>query len=123
MGGMELPPGPREPAALQTVEWVARPTAFLRRCRAGHGDPFTVRMESWLPGDTFRRAGFGRIVRGRQPVLTVERGLSLVWFRPDGSPAVVYAAGLYAVRPRFRIPAQTERFALCSNSCASPLQY
>ena len=36
-----LPPGPREPAALQTVEWIARPTAFLRRCRARHGEPFT----------------------------------------------------------------------------------
>src|SRR5215218_3358829 len=39
-----LPPGPREPAALQTVEWITRPTAFLRRCRARHGDPFTVRV-------------------------------------------------------------------------------
>ena len=39
-----LPPGPREPAALQTVEWVARPTAFLRRSRARHGDPFTIRV-------------------------------------------------------------------------------
>ena len=44
MGGMTLPPGPREPAALQTVEWIVRPTAFLRRCRARHGDPFTVRV-------------------------------------------------------------------------------
>ena len=43
MGGV-LPPGPKEPAALQTVEWIARPTAFLRRCRARHGDPFTVRV-------------------------------------------------------------------------------
>ena len=56
-------------------------------------------------------------MRGREPVLTVERGLSLVWFRADGSPAVAYGAGLYAVRPRFRIPAQTEQFALCSKSC------
>ena len=39
-----LPAGPREPAALQTVEWIARPTAFLRRCRARYGDPFTVRV-------------------------------------------------------------------------------
>src|SRR3954447_15209771 len=43
MGGM-LPPGPREPAALQTVEWIARPTAFLRRARAPHGAPFTARV-------------------------------------------------------------------------------
>jgi hypothetical protein len=87
------------------------------------GDPFLVRMESWLPDDTFRRAGFGRVLRGRQPVLTVERGLSLAWFRPDGSPAVAYGAGLYALQPRFRIPAQAERFALCSKSCGSSLPW
>jgi cytochrome P450 family 135 len=39
-----LPPGPREPAALQTLEWVARPTAFLRRCAARHGEAFTIRL-------------------------------------------------------------------------------
>src|SRR5919198_583586 len=39
-----LPPGPREPAALQTLEWVARPTAFLRRCAAAHGEAFTIRL-------------------------------------------------------------------------------
>ena len=40
---MRLPPGPREPRAAQTVEWIARPTAFLRRCAARHGEPFTLR--------------------------------------------------------------------------------
>jgi len=39
-----LPPGPREPAALQTLEWVVRPTAFLRRCAARHGEAFTIRL-------------------------------------------------------------------------------
>ncbi len=38
-----FPPGPREPAALQTVEWVVRPTALLRRAQARHGEPFTLR--------------------------------------------------------------------------------
>jgi hypothetical protein len=75
------------------------------------GDTFSVRMEAWLPADTFRRAGFGRVLRGRQPVLTIERGLSLVWFPAGGSPVTVYAAGLYAITPRFRIPAATEGFA------------
>jgi cytochrome P450 len=42
MGGVKLPPGPREPLALQTVEWIARPTALLRRAQARHGEPFTV---------------------------------------------------------------------------------
>jgi hypothetical protein len=69
------------------------------------GDRFAVRIESWLPFETFRRAGFGHVLRGREPVLTIERGLSLVWFEPDGSPVVGYAAGLYAPKARLRIPA------------------
>jgi hypothetical protein len=69
------------------------------------GDPFAVRIESWLPFDTFRRAGFGHVLRGREPVLTIERGVSLVWFERDGSPAVSYAAGLYAPKARLRMPA------------------
>lgn len=82
--------------------------ATLRPFRATFlvlGDQFTVRMESWLPAETFRRAGFGRVLRGREPVLTIERGVSLVWFQSDGSPVTVYAAGLFAPRPRFVIPA------------------
>jgi cytochrome P450 len=39
-----LPPGPREPSALQTLEWIARPTAFLRRCAAAYGEAFTIRL-------------------------------------------------------------------------------
>ena len=67
-------------------------------------DPFTVRMESWLPSDTFRRAGFGHVIRGREHVLTLERGVSLVWFNRDArSSNPVYAASLYAPGPRFRL--------------------
>jgi cytochrome P450 len=42
-----LPPGPSEPAALQTVEWIVRPTALLRRAQARYGEPFTVRTAYW----------------------------------------------------------------------------
>jgi cytochrome P450 len=42
-----LPPGPREPAALQTVEWIVRPTALLRRAHARYGEPFTLRT-AWM---------------------------------------------------------------------------
>jgi hypothetical protein len=69
------------------------------------GDAFSVRMESWLPFDTFRRAGFGHVLRGREPVLTIERGVSLVWFENDGAPSIAYTAGLYAPKARLRIPA------------------
>jgi cytochrome P450 len=38
-----LPPGPSAPPALQTFEWLARPTTLLRRSAARHGVPFTLR--------------------------------------------------------------------------------
>ena len=41
---MQLPPGPREPAALQTYEWIARPTSLMRRAQARFGEPFTLRL-------------------------------------------------------------------------------
>jgi cytochrome P450 family 135 len=44
MGSMQLPPGPREPAAVQMCEWIVRPTALLRRCHARYGEPFTLRI-------------------------------------------------------------------------------
>jgi cytochrome P450 family 135 len=40
---MELPPGPRAPAVWQTVAWMTRPAAFLRRVHDRFGDPVTIR--------------------------------------------------------------------------------
>jgi cytochrome P450 family 135 len=40
----DLPPGPRAPLAVQTVQWVTQPTTLLRRAQARHGEPFTLRM-------------------------------------------------------------------------------
>jgi cytochrome P450 len=40
---MELPPGPRAPAAWQTLGWTLRPAAFLRQVHARFGDPVTLR--------------------------------------------------------------------------------
>jgi cytochrome P450 len=40
---MELPPGPRSPAAWQTIGWTIRPAAFLRRVHQRFGDPVTIR--------------------------------------------------------------------------------
>jgi cytochrome P450 len=40
----ELPPGPRMPAALQTLGTWSRPTAFLERARARYGPRFTIRV-------------------------------------------------------------------------------
>jgi hypothetical protein len=65
---------------------------------------FTLRMDSWLPGDTFRRAGFGHIIHGRDHAMIVERGVSLLWIPPAGAIQTGYTAGLYAPTPRYRIP-------------------
>ncbi len=65
-----------------------------------------VRMESWLPPDTIRRAGFGHVVVNRHHVLTLERGVSLVALGQNGETRLAgYASGLYAPEPRFRIRA------------------
>ena len=40
---MELPRGPRAPAAWQTVAWMVRPAAFLRAVHERYGDPVTIR--------------------------------------------------------------------------------
>jgi cytochrome P450 family 135 len=40
---MDLPPGPRAPAAWQTVGWIMRPAAFLERVHRRFGDPVTIR--------------------------------------------------------------------------------
>ena len=41
-------------------------------------EPFDldVRMESWLPTDTIRRAGFGHVIVNGRHELTLERGIS-----------------------------------------------
>src|SRR4051794_19208648 len=40
---MDLPPGPRAPAAWQTIAWMARPAAFLSGIHERFGDPVTIR--------------------------------------------------------------------------------
>jgi hypothetical protein len=75
------------------------------------GEPFTIRMDSWLPEDTFRRSGFAHVLHGRQHALIAERGISLLWLQRDGSPATYYGAGLYTPEPRFRILAPAAHLA------------
>jgi hypothetical protein len=75
------------------------------------GEPFTIRMDSWLPEDTFRRGGFAHVLHGRRHALIAERGISLVWLQRDGSPATYYGAGLYTPEARFRIPAPAVQLA------------
>ena len=80
----------------------ARP--FHARVNVG-GEQFTIRMDSWLPDDTFRRGGFGHVLQGRTHALLVERGVSFVWLERDGSPAHFYGESVYTPEGRFRIRA------------------
>jgi hypothetical protein len=61
-----------------------------------------VRMESWLPTDTIRRAGFGHVVINRRHVLTLERGISFIALEPGGGP--IYGSGLFAPIPKVVLP-------------------
>jgi hypothetical protein len=75
------------------------------------GDEFTIRMDAWLPTDTFRRGGFGHVLRGRERALFIERGVSLVWYSAADTPETAYAGGPYAVRPRLRLRTRTTQLA------------
>ncbi|RPI48537.1 MAG: hypothetical protein EHM55_25420 [Acidobacteria bacterium] len=63
-------------------------------------DPLDIdlRMESWLPTDTIRRAGFGHVVVNGRHELTLERGISFRALGPGGQ--VVYDSGLFAPIPK-----------------------
>ena len=52
-----------------------------------------IRMESWLPTDTIRRAGFGHVLVGRRHALTLERGISFIALTPGSRP--IYGTGLF----------------------------
>ena len=111
---------PRRAAAFELMSGLAglRPHVhrssdrpFTARFMVGE-EPLTVRMDSWLPTDTFRRAGFGHVLRRRDQVLVVERGVSVAWVTSSGEwSAPFYAASLYAPMPRYRIPAATVQLA------------
>jgi Protein of unknown function (DUF2723) len=64
-------------------------------------EPFQidVRMESWLPTDTIRRAGFGHVIVDRDHLLTLERGVSFAAWGPAGASS--YSSGIYAPIPRY----------------------
>ncbi len=79
----------------------ARPYRFRAPLQ---GLDLDIRMESWLPADTMRRAGFGHVIANRRHVLILERGVSVVALDPDGRPRLTaYASGLLAPLPRYRI--------------------
>jgi hypothetical protein len=83
------------PALVQTSD---RP--FRVRLRI---EPFDldIRMESWLPTDTIRRAGFGHIIVDGRHELTLERGISFRSIGPDG--LTLYDSGIYAPIPYRRL--------------------
>src|SRR5437763_15267403 len=40
----ELPPGPRHPAFVQTLQWIRDPERFMTRNRRRYGDAFSARL-------------------------------------------------------------------------------
>jgi hypothetical protein len=63
-----------------------------------------VRIESFLPYDTIRRAGFGSVVANRHHALTIDRGVSFVALGPDGRALRrAWLGGLFAPQPRYLV--------------------
>jgi hypothetical protein len=68
------------------------------------GLPIEIRMESWLAFDTIRRMGFGQVIARRQHALIIERGVSFVALRADGTALRRgYTAGLFAPQARYLV--------------------
>ena len=85
MGSM-LPPGPREPSALQTYEWIARPTSLMRRAQARFGEPFTLRL-AWSDAPMVFTSDPAEIKRvyGADPE-TLHAGASSAFLEPFAGP-------------------------------------
>jgi cytochrome P450 family 135 len=83
---MDLPAGPRAPAAWQTVAWMVRPGAFLSRAHARFGDPVTIRTY-WTeePMVLFSDPDAVRDVFGLDPAIA-PAGQSWEFLRPFAGP-------------------------------------
>jgi cytochrome P450 family 135 len=83
---MDLPPGPRAPAAWQTVGWTVRPAAFLRRVHGRFGEPVTIRT-LWMdePMVLFSSPDAVRDVFRLEPAVA-PAGQSWEFLRPFAGP-------------------------------------
>jgi cytochrome P450 len=83
---MDLPPGPRAPAAWQTVAWTTRPAGFLRRIHERFGDPATIRTY-WMdePMVLFSDPGAVREIFRLDPAIA-PAGQSWEFLRPFAGP-------------------------------------
>ena len=84
---------------------IAAESPFRRRVQAGP-HRLDIRIESWLPTDSIRRAGFGHVISGRRHLLTLDRGLSFVALAPDGNTRLrTWEGGQLAPQGRWIIKA------------------
>jgi cytochrome P450 len=83
---MDLPRGPRTPAAWQTLAWMARPGAFLRGVHERFGDPVTIRTY-WTeePMVLFSGPGAVREIFRLDPAIA-PAGQSWEFLRPFAGP-------------------------------------
>jgi cytochrome P450 len=83
---VDLPPGPRAPAAWQTIAWTMRPAGFLRRVHARFGDPVTIRTY-WMdePMVLFSHPDAVREVFRLDPAIA-PAGQSWEFLRPFAGP-------------------------------------
>ncbi len=46
---MKLPDGPKIPALLQLIQWIANPLDYLDDCAKSYGDIFTLKLSGFRP--------------------------------------------------------------------------
>jgi cytochrome P450 family 135 len=98
---MRLPPGPATPAAVQTVEWVVRPTDLLRRSAARYGEPFTLRT-LWADAPMVLVSDPGTVKRVyAAPPEALRGGASSTVLEPFAGPSsILLASGEEHMRQR-----------------------
>jgi cytochrome P450 family 135 len=104
IASMDLPPGPRAPAVWQTVAWMTRPGAFLRRVHARFGDPATIRTY-WTqePMVLFSSPDSVRAVFRLDPAIA-PAGQSWEFLRPFAGPhSILLLDGEEHIRERRRL--------------------
>src|ERR1700729_2017584 len=98
---MDLPPGPSAPPVWQTLAWMTRPGAFLRRVHSRFGDPATIRTY-WTeePMVLFSSPDAVRDVFRLDPAIA-PAGQSWEFLRPfPGPPSILLLDGEGHLRER-----------------------
>lgn len=101
-----LPAGPRYPALIQGVGYWTRPLAFMERCRASYGVPFTIRLPGLPPFVMFSRPEEIKAIFTAPPdVLAPGRGARVLEPIVGSSSVILLDGDVHMEQRRLMLPA------------------